>query len=429
MAQSIAQQLESRIRQHRLLDFPVTWADELIFPYYDGLSLPNIAHSIASALGYPMAHHTPLLDDVWQGDVPQAKRVVTFLMDGMGYKHLNMLMAEDAELRDAIAELNGGREIVPLTSVAPSTTAVALTSTWTGVSPATTGMTGTVMFLRELSLMADMLSFRPITGHHLPGSVGFWGMPPEKIVTAKNLNQHLSEQGIATHTITNKSYVGNGLSRILHQGVQNIVTHLAKDDFLPQVESVLKNTQGTHSHVSIYWSAVDTLAHHYGAHHDYTNAEIRRKILALRDLVREPYFADGETLLLLFADHGHYDSTQPVMVAHDDTVRTAMTMSLAGDERHAYLYVSPSSIPTIKDYIQENYAETLTAIESEIALQLGYFGDNPHEALLSRIGNLILIPRLGHILSDPVKGTLPMISRHAGLSDWEMLVPFIWRLS
>lgn len=133
MPHSVAEQLETKIRNHRLIDFPVAWADELIFPYYDDLSLPNIAHSIANALGHPMEQSSPLLDDVWQADVPSAKRVVTFLMDGMGYQHLNMLMAEDDELRDAVTELNGGREVVPLTSVAPSTTAVALTSLWTGV--------------------------------------------------------------------------------------------------------------------------------------------------------------------------------------------------------------------------------------------------------------------------------------------------------
>ena len=88
---TFAQQLESKIRENRLFEFPVDWSDELIFPYYSGLSLPNISHSIASALGYPMENANPLLDEVWQADVPQAKRVVTFLIDGMGYKHLQML--------------------------------------------------------------------------------------------------------------------------------------------------------------------------------------------------------------------------------------------------------------------------------------------------------------------------------------------------
>ena len=39
---TIANMLETKIRDHRLLDLPVTWSDELIFPYYGGLSLPNI---------------------------------------------------------------------------------------------------------------------------------------------------------------------------------------------------------------------------------------------------------------------------------------------------------------------------------------------------------------------------------------------------
>lgn len=429
MVVSKPQELEAIIRQNRLFDFPVSWSDELIFPYYDGLSLANVPQSIASALEVPFPNSNPLLDSVWQQDAPQAKRVIVFLMDGMGYKHLNMLMEEDEELHDAVLDLNAGRNFVPLTSVAPSTTVVALSSLWTGVPPGQTGMTGTLMFLRELSMLANMLTFAPERGHHLQDVMAKWGLSPEDIVKSKGLSQHLHEQGIPTYNVTNQAFVGTGLSRILHRGIEHTTTHKGLSDMMGQVENVIRETKGKRSYVSIYWEAVDSLAHKYGAHHDYTNNEIREKIFALRDLSFSSDFRDGETLFILLADHGHYDAIKPIELAQDKLLRSAMQMSLSGDERHAYMYLRHGTMEAVKDRIESHYADSLTYVETEKAVEMGYFGENPVPELVRRAGDLILLPRSGYTVADPVLGALPMISRHAGLSDWEMLIPFIYKLS
>lgn len=429
MAYPISQELEAMIRGNRLFEFPVSWSDELIFPYYNGLSLANVPQSIASALGVPFPDSNPLLDSVWQQDAPQAKRVIVFLMDGMGYKHLNMLMEEDKELHDAVLDLNAGPDFVPLTSVAPSTTVVALSSLWTGAAPAQTGITGTLMFLRELSLLANMLTFAPLAGAHLQDVMAKWGLSPEDIVKAKGLSQHLHEEGIPTYNVTNKAFVGTGLSRILHRGVEHTTTHKGLGDIMGQVENVIRETKGKHCYVSIYWEAVDSLAHQYGAHHEYTNNEIREKIFALRDLSFSSDFRDGETLFILLADHGHYDATTAIDFAKDDVLSSAMQMSLSGDERHAYMYLRHGRMEAVKDRIESHYADSLTYVETEKAIESGYFGENPVPELIRRAGDLILLPRSGYTVADPVLGALPIISRHAGLSDWEMLIPLIWKLS
>ena len=429
MVYPIWQELEDKIRSNRLFGFPVTWSDELIFPYYDGLSLANVPQSVAAALGAAFPDSNPLLDRVWQNRVPQAKRVVLFLMDGTGYQHLNKLMEDDQELYDAVLDLNGGRGIVPLTSVTPSTTVVALSSLWTGAPPAQTGMTGTLMFLREASLLANMLAFAPIPGRHPQDVLAQWGLAPETIVKTKGLAQHLHEQGIPTYNVTNQAYIGTGLSRILHRGAEHAITHKSYGDFMGQVKAVLHETKGKQSYVSIYWEAVDALAHKYGADHAYTNNEIREKIFALRDLSFSSDFMDGETLFILLADHGHADATNIIDLGHDELISSSMQMSLSGDERHAYMYLRHGRMQAVKDRIDIQYADSLTYIESEKAIEGGYFGKNPVPELYNRAGDLILLPRSGYTLADPVLGSLPIISRHAGLSEQEMLIPFIWKLS
>src|SRR5687767_12986388 len=89
--QETAAALEQKIRARRLMDIPGAWSGELIFPSYDGLSLRNIPHSAAALLNAPLKNSVPLDNSVWGGEFPSkpVNRVVIFLMDGMGYRHLN----------------------------------------------------------------------------------------------------------------------------------------------------------------------------------------------------------------------------------------------------------------------------------------------------------------------------------------------------
>src|SRR5690606_11720058 len=127
--------LEQRIHNHRLFDTGVDWDHEIIHPNYGGLSLRNIPHTVADMLGVELPDHTPLDDVVWHGNKPQARRVVVVLLDGMGYRQLQEASTLDPAIHEAIEDLTDGRGFVPLTSTAPSTTAVALTTLWTGAVP------------------------------------------------------------------------------------------------------------------------------------------------------------------------------------------------------------------------------------------------------------------------------------------------------
>ena len=59
--------LETRIRANRLMDLSATcpWADEIVFPAYDGLSILNVTHAAAGLLGVTLPGSAPLRDEVW----------------------------------------------------------------------------------------------------------------------------------------------------------------------------------------------------------------------------------------------------------------------------------------------------------------------------------------------------------------------------
>lgn len=426
-----AQQLEARIRAQRLLDLPAAWADELVFPCYDGLSLWNLAHSIAQVLGAPLPDSAPLDPAVWGGAVPQGiDRVVFILSDGLGYQFLSRLLAEDAALAQTIGDLTQGRGPLPLTSITPTTTAVALPTLWTARTPVAHAMLGTIMYLREFSVLGDMLSYKPGVGEHLPDTFERWGIPPEQFITVRGLSEQLAEQGIPTHLVLDYRLAGTGLSRILHRGVQHRHTHMSYSDVWLRVGDVLRATAGQRCVVSVYWGAVDSLAHMYGMDNVYVRTEITRQMQQMRDLLADPGVQDGRTLVMIAADHGHYDALQAVHIRKDPRARPlmeALRCGLGGEMRLAYAYVRDGQRQAVIDTLEREFADGITWVEGQAAIEAGLFGpETPHAELLHRIGDVILIPRLNwRVVDESIN--FPAVSLHGGLTDAEVLVPLLWQ--
>jgi hypothetical protein len=428
-----AQALEDKILAHRLLDVDVSWANELVFPSYHGLSLKNIPHTMAEMLGVSTPNAVPLDQEVWGGEQPpQIQRVVGFLMDGMGYRHLMMLVEQDAEIAEIVSDLTDGRGPIPLTSVAPSTTAVALTTLWTGAAPGEHGIPGTYSYLREAAMIGDMLAFRPVPGKSAPDTFADWGMNPMDLVAVPGVCEHLVANGVQTHLVLHHMLTNTGLSRILHRGVNKIHTHLGYGDFMLRIRDVLRLTQGQRAYVSIYWPAMDSIAHAYGIHTPYTAAEIKLQLRALRDMLRDPAVSDGQTILFIMADHGHYDSLKPISLAEEKAapIRNSLALSLTGDERFAYAHVRDGRREILLDAIRTRYADQLAVIDTSMAMAVGLFGvpDQLSPEAEHRFGDLVLIPRLGYRVVDAVVPPTNLVSVHAGLDAWEMLVPLLWKV-
>lgn len=427
-----AHTLEAELRAKRLLDLGVDWADEMVFPAYDGLSIRNVPHSVATLLGVEQPDPVPLDARVWGDDPPQtANRVIQYLMDGMGYLLLCEMIDDDPELRQIIMDLTDGRGPAPLTSVTPSTTAVALPSLWTGHSPGGTGMLGTRMFLREFSTMADMLSYRPALGDLPENTLNDWGIKAADFVPVTSLGERLHAAGVSGHIIMIQRYIGSGLSRILHRGLRHFHPYVEDFELWEQTETVLKMTAGQRAYVAIYRDAVDMLSHVYGATHDEVFAEIKREFRQLRDILSQPAVQDGQTVFTLVADHGHADATQLLNLAQDPGARPiydALRCGTGSDMRLPYLYLRDGSKGDVIAAVESVYGDRIVALDSAAALEAGLFGPPPyHRETIRRIGDVVLVPRRDWVIQDPSLRDPKFISFHAGLLDREMLVPFVWK--
>ena len=133
-----------RIRDHRLPDLDL--GPKAVHPAYDGLSILNVPSSLCRWLGapdlpHPAINHTEF-DDLASG----ARQVVVLLVDAVGLNLFERWLEGRAQ---SLHPLVSSGLLGALTSVVPSTTSAALTTLWTGRSPAEHGILGYELFLRE----------------------------------------------------------------------------------------------------------------------------------------------------------------------------------------------------------------------------------------------------------------------------------------
>jgi hypothetical protein len=418
--------LEAKIRANRLLDLPVSWQDELIYPYYNGLSIYNLAQTVVGLLGAPA--QSPLDNDVWAGESPfgQVNRVVVIITDGLGYRLLQQLIETDAQLRDDIATLTEGRGAVPLTSVAPSTTACAMPTFWTAQHPGTHGMLGTALLLREVATMVDMLNYTPGAARmsNTPLVLDQWGFPADKFIPVPSIAEQLGD--VPLHLVIGTELYGTSLSRLMHRGVHQHYGYANNSEMFPRLTEVLTQTRGQQCYVSMYIPTVDAFAHSFGHNSQEVHLEIRRQMHELSNLVQAEAVRDRQTLVMIVADHGHRNAPTPIDLTEDLRVANAMRLPFGGDERFSYLYLRQDTGEAVKAAFAERWSDVATVVDAETAVAAGLFGEAIHPEILHRLGDQIVIVRPGARLVDQAR-QMRMVSLHAGLGEWEMLVPLLWK--
>ncbi|WP_174242855.1 alkaline phosphatase family protein [Escherichia coli] len=382
----------------------------------------NLAATIPALFGLTV--NPPLDLAIWGGAMPDVNRVVLFVTDGLGYKWLREMIAEDDAFAAVIADLNGGRAPLPMTSVAPSTTSVALPTLWTAAQPGLHGVTGRFMYMREVSTVVDVLFYRTATGMH--GELESLFLEPEDFLPVATLSEQLSTLGVPTHLLLAKDLMGTGLSRMLHRGVAQRHTHIGYTDLWLRLSDVLQTTARKRCYISVYWEMVDSLSHAYGAHNDYLRAEIKNQMTALRDTLAKAAPRDGRTLVLIAADHGHYPIPQLVDIAADPDLFDAVRGMPSGDHRLSYWLLREGTKSRVTDVLDARYSHVLAWAEPQTVIDSGVFGAGLHPELLHRLGDLVVFPREGVRIGYRVTHRESRGSHHGGLSDWEMLAPLLW---
>jgi hypothetical protein len=428
---SLATQIERTIRQHHLPGLEGCLPDEFILPHYDGYSITNLAATIAGLLGVELADAAPPLPaDLWNDVAPGVRNVVLVILDAVGYRSLLRALDEAGD-DSALPRLAQVGQLVPITSVFPSTTVAALTTIWTGRTPIDHGFLGTKLLLGEQGMLANMLSLGPAI-HHRPGELLNWGWEADEFVTVPSLGQQLSANGVQTIAHTHLPFIGGALTRVFLRGMAHKRGHVDFSDMWINLRHALSRRSGDGKlFVSGYWGGTDNTAHVYGPEGEPFQAAMRHLLRSLEEdfLSSLPAAAREGTLLIVTADHGQ-TTTPPGRIVHlsdHPALRRTLLVPPAAEARAAYVHVRPGQARALRDYVAGHLADRFLFLEIERVLEAGLFGSVDVEldpGVRARLGDFLLLARDDSRLLYVDEPT-PFHGHHGSLTPDEMLVPLL----
>ena len=365
-----------------------------VLPDYRGPCLSNV---VPALLGPADA------SDWLPAPIQQARAVVLFLVDGMGWEQLQ----DRSELTPVLSAMEGG----PITTVAPTTTTTALTSLVTGSAPGEHGLIGYQVYVQGQVLNA------------LRWTAGPKGSDARRSIVPEQLQTRPAFFGRRVPAVGRSEFQGTGFTRAHLDGVDHKGYKLTSS-IAVEVQTLV---EGGAPLVYAYYDGPDRIAHEYGfgPYLDAEYAEVDR-IVAQILAVLPP-----EAALLVVSDHGQVMvGDAKIELAHDVL---ALSSAISGEARFRWLHARPGRAGALLE-AAERYGRYGLVVGVDQVLDEGWFGPYVSPEARSRMGDVALVP------NDPVAFTEPkppprnptggenkpgfqLVARHGSLTSAEMLVP------
>ncbi|MFN3651293.1 MAG: alkaline phosphatase family protein [Armatimonadota bacterium] len=391
----------------------------MVRPDYRGYATCNVSQLMLRNFNLPNRCPdglAPLLDR-------QYRRIVLLIVDALGWNQLHAWVDELPPL----SRLYDGARVVPLTSTFPSTTTVALSALYTGMTPAEHSITGHYLYLREIGAVMDVLRFSPY-GDPRREVYAERGVDVHALFPMQTLFQPFQQAGLLSLSVTRGIFTNTALGWLHHVGAE-VVGYLTGADMFVHVRHALQRQQ--EGVVCVYWDVVDMLSHEYGPRSEEVRCSVEQCFYSLeREILEALSPAErSETLLLITADHGQCDLNpeEAVFLAEHPRLAELLMLPPTGQGRAAYLYADRGQVPALGREL-ERFEEALRVYPSEEALATGLFGP-PELArrIRARVGDYVALSRGGAILhgADVTREQFRLRGHHGLLSEDEMLVPLL----
>lgn len=340
------------------------------------------------------------------------RSAIVVLVDGLGAKNLS-------ERRGHARALTAGwstRDVVE--TVFPSTTAAALASLATGLTPQEHGVMGYTV--RDLGAggVVNML-----TGWDAQ-------LDPDADQPAETVFEQAVRLGLSATVIGSARYRASGFTRAILRGADYQVA----DSFDDRVDAALAAAQKP-GLVYLYISELDTIAHSSGWQSTRWIAELERLDAAWTRLGGK---LGRQTGALLTADHGVLDvpADRQIDLVQLGLAELDRVTDVAGDPRSLYLWLSggADSVRAAKLALELSLRQRATVLTRDEAFDAGLFGmpgldQNPcHPRAAERVGDLLVVAH-GEVAfyfgRHSTMTSRRMVGQHGAWSDDERQVPLI----
>ncbi|WP_420450435.1 alkaline phosphatase family protein [Ilumatobacter sp.] len=362
-----------------------------IVPDYAG---PNVRGIIPALLGPGPWSATP----DWIPDaVRSARAVVLLVLDGLGWDQLQ----SHAPLAPTLSSMDGRS----IHTVAPTTTATALSSITTGLTPGEHGLVGYRMVLGGdvINVLRWAVDDQQVRRSHPPSDVQayepFLGREVPVIAQGELQNSPFSEAHL------------RGCAPVGWRAPSSIAVEAAA-----QVESGER-------FVYCYYNGVDKIAHERGFG-PYYDAELRYSDALVADLLAT---LPAGTALLVTADHGQVHVADRIIRPSDELLGPVTLQS--GEGRFRWLHCRPEDVDSLVEIAEGEVGDTAWVVTRAQMLDEGWFGPHVAPPIQRRLGDVALCahePVSFHEESDT--GPYELVCRHGSLTSAEVNVPLLGAL-
>lgn len=420
--QDIIQASLERIRQAHLDGLDL--GEGNLAPAYDGLSILNLPASVCAWLGAPPLPHPRIDLSALETLAEGVEQVIVTLIDAVALHRFERWFT-GSPLK---AELQGRPALFSaLTSIVPSTTSAALTSLWTGRSPAEHGVLGYEIFLREFGMIANMITHAPAAFNGNAGLLYEGGFDPLHFLPVPTLGPALKEAGVESHAFLHYSIGRSGLSRMHYPQVE-VHPFGGVGDLWIGVRHLAEMRRASRRFIWVYYGGVDGLSHRYGPDSEQAEIDFKAFLRAMQETFVGPSAGSlPNTLVLLLADHGQILTPKEARwdLQNHPGFNELLHFQPTGENRLAYLHVKPDRSEDVQAYLEAAWPGSFQRLPSAEALQRGLFGPGePAPSAADRLGEHVLLSQQEAYLWWARKEN-PLLGRHGGLSEQEMLVPLL----
>jgi Type I phosphodiesterase / nucleotide pyrophosphatase len=361
--------------------------------------------SIAEACGARTPHAK--LAALSAAPISAATNVVLLIIDGLGDRYLMR--------RGAGGEL-ARRRRAAITSVFPSTTASAITTSYTGCTPLEHGLTGWFSLFGEAGCVGAPLPFIS-RGDQAP--LGRRGVTPEVLFLSKSLFEALPVRSIV---VTSKDIVDSQYNA-WHCANAEKRAYETLDELVLQIENAVK-ASSERKFVYAYWPEYDRTSHRYGSESSEAFAQFRRIDEAYGKLIAR--LSGTDCVVIATADHGFVDVLPDESLELPPALASMLRFPLCGERRVVYCHVQSET-----DFVDAANAWLGERADIRLSRDLvaqGWFGPGkPHPRLAERVGDVTLMMRGRYTVKDWIPGEAQHlhIGNHGGTSEDEMMIPLI----
>ncbi len=386
--------------------------EKTVYPDYEK-SILNITASILHYFG--CNHHYPALKELSAEYLDKFDNIVFLVVDGLGDFVLKTHLSERSLFRK--------NTVSTLTSVFPPTTAAAISSYLSGVSPLEHGIIGWTLYFKEFFKLIDFLPLSDTsTGKTLPE---FYSGVHEKFhfesifKIINNLRPEIEQHYVSPEGLTKSKY-----NKMAADSAE-IYSYTDLESAFTYIEKTIKENLAQKLFYC-YTGEPDKSMHKLGV----KSPEIKIIIEHIQNQVENLHkqLAGTKSLIIVTADHGMIDVDDSIYANEDKNLWDSLIIPTFPEPRFISCFIHKDKESQFCEFAKEHEDDFIIMSKREFLAKELLGKGKAHPRVLDMLGDYLLIAKGSKAIQTRYpqsNSTFKFKAMHAGLTEKEMMVPLI----